>query len=190
MSNCQSTYQVVSALWKKYGEMAKKLGCTVVGAVTESPQSVPECIRAADKVEEIVDDMISGWNSLVGTSSFATLGPRMLDPGTEYAGTLIGPTERTFVTQTPCHFERGRVRLSERDGKAKTAIEIWLTDPDGHCTEVGNYLLNEDNTEKKDEIHQTIDKTFSGAIGKFVIVHLKGYSVLDKFKYTVRLTEA
>lgn len=189
MSNCQSTYEVVGALWKKYGEVAKKFGCAVAGTVTTNPELIPECIRAADKVEEVCDDMISGWNSLVGTSSFATLGPRMLDPGTEYAGTLIGPTERKYVSQIPLHAERGRVRLSERDGKAKTAVEIYLMDSDGHCTTVGNYLLNEDNTEKKD-VYQTIDKTFSGAMGKYVIVHLKGYSVLDKFKYTLKLTEA
>lgn len=189
MSNCQSTYQVIGELWEKYGEVAKKLGCAVAGAITTNPELIPECIRAADKIEDVCEDMISAWNSLVGTASFATLGPRMLNPGTEYAGTIIGPTERTFITHIPCHFDRGRVRLSEKDGKAKTEINIWLTDPNGHCTEVGNYLLNEDNTEQKD-VFQTIDRTFSGAMGKFVIVHLDGKSVTNKFKYTVRLTEA
>ena len=189
MSQCKSAYGIVDDLWGKYGEVAKKAGCTVAGAVTENPQIIPECIKAADKVENTVGEMIKTWNSLAGKSTWATLGARMLAPGVKYKGTLVSTSGRMFVSPSPCHFDRGRVEISETDGKAKTSIDICLMDPNGKNSNVGSYTLNENKAEKKDS-DQTINKSFSGAMGKFVVVHLDAKSVANKFKYSIKLKEA
>lgn len=189
MSQCKSAYYIVDDLWGKYGEVAKKAGCTVAGAVAENPQIIPECIKAADKVEDTVGEMIKTWNSLAGKSSWATIGARMLAPGVKYKGTLVSTSGRMFVSPSPCHFNRGKVEISETDGKAKTSIDICLMDPNGKTSSVGSYTLNENKAEKKNS-NQTINKTFSGAMGKFVVVHLDAKSVANKFKYSIKLKEA
>ena len=176
-------------LWKEYGEVAKKSGCAVVGAALKNPAIVPDCIKAADKVEEVVGQMTRIWNSIAGRSSWATIGARMLEPGVNYDGALVGTSGRMFVSPSPCHFDRGRVKISQKGGKAKTDINICLMDPNGKTTSVGNYTLNENKAEKKDSL-QTINKTFSNAKGKFVVVHLDAKSVTNKFKYSIKLSEA
>ena len=189
MSTCKSAYNVVDDLYKEYGEVAKKAGCAVVGAATKNPAIVPDCIKAADKVEEVVGQMTKIWNSLAGQSSWATIGARRLDPGVKYDGTLIGTAGRMFVSPTPCHFNKGRVKISEKGGKAKTSVNICLMDPNGKTTSVGEYTLNENKAEKKDS-DQSINKTFSNAKGNFVVVHLDAKSVTNKFKYSIKLSEA
>ena len=189
MSTCKSAYSVVDDLYKEYGEVAKKAGCAVAGAALKNPAIVPDCLKAADKVEEVVGQMTKIWNSLAGQSSWATIGARRLEPGVKYDGKLVGTSGRMFVSPTPCHFDRGSVKISEKGGKAKTAINICLMDPNGKTTSVGSYTLNENNTEKKDS-DQTINKKFSKAKGKFVVVHLDAKSVTNTFEYSIKLSEA
>ena len=80
-------------------------------------------------------------------------------------------------------------QIWEKGGKAKTAINICLMDPNGKTTSVGSYTLNENKAEKNDS-DQTINKTFSNAKGKFFVANLDAKSVTRTFEYSIKLSEA
>lgn len=186
MTVSKSVYSLIGDLYEGYGEAAKKAGCGIVGAATKNPAVIPECLKAADKVEDVIEDAIDIWNQVIGKESSATLGTRILRPNTVYKGNLV--LERQFLTPAPFHKNNGIVRIEEIKGKAKATIEIYLIDPTSkQDTLIGKYILNEDKKEKKD-IGQLIRKEFSDAMGKFILVHLKSPIGTNRFKYSIELS--
>jgi hypothetical protein len=183
---CQSAFSVISSLWKNYGDIAKKLGCTAAGVATENPQVIIECLEKIGKVEESYKQMKGFWDKMSGDDSWATLGPRELPLKDPQEGKLVGTSGRTFISN-PFRYDKARIVVRERDGKAKTEINICVMDGKGHTKELKTALWNEDKDEKKNLEHQKIDFVASGVKGKCVIVHLDGKSVANTFAYTVRL---
>lgn len=186
MSVNKSVYSLIGDLYDGYGEVAKGAGCAIVGAALTNPEIVPQCLQAANKVEDVIEDALDIWNKVIGKESSATLGTRILRPGITYKGNLFA--QRQFLTPTPYHGDTATVRIEEEKGKKKTTVKMYLIDPTDMTDKlVGQYLLNEDKDEKKD-IHQVIYKRIPNAEGKFVFITLEGPLGTNRFKYTLKLS--
>ena len=94
-----------------------------------------------------------------------------------------------FISQSPLHFDSGKFILTELAGKGKTEITLCLMDKSGNNKQIGSWTLNENKAEKKD-VGQRINKAFSKAKGKFVIVKISGKSVSNRFQYRLRIKKA
>jgi uncharacterized protein YcbX len=58
----------------------------------------------------------------------------------------------------------------------------------GQCNDVGVYTWNDDSDAK--DTRQHIDRTFSGTLGRLVLVNFDCKSFSNKLSYTIRLTQA
>ena len=52
MSQCKSAYSIVNDLWGKYGEVAKKAGCTVAGGIGVAGGTVAGGVGAESEEED------------------------------------------------------------------------------------------------------------------------------------------
>lgn len=157
--DCGSVASVTSDLWSKYGQLASNL-------------------PYADKV----DEMIKFWNQMAG-NSWAHIGPRRLDYGTNLAGTVVGPTDRVFIAAAPTNKSSVEVKINKLDGKAKTSVTVCKVDAAGNKVKLWDFTADNGNYTK------TWTKTVSGMQDQILTVHLHGHSATNKFKYTVRATK-
>ena len=156
---CGSVASVTSDLWDKYGKLASNL-----------------------PYAEKVDEMIKFWNSMAG-NSWAKIGPRRLDYGTNLDGTVVGPTTRVFVAETPTNTDKVEIKLNKLDGKAKTSVTVCKVDKSGRKTKLWDFTADNGNYTK------TWTKTLSGVKDELVTVNIVGHSATNKFKYTLRATK-
>jgi hypothetical protein len=157
--NCGSVASVTSDLWDKYGGLASNL-----------------------PYAEKVDEMIKFWNSMAG-NSWAKIGPRRLDFGKNLNGSVVGPTSRVFIAETPSNKDKVEVKIDKLDGKAKTSITVCSVDKAGRKTKLWDFTADNGNYTK------TWKKTVSGVKDGIVTVNIVGHSATNKFKYTVRATK-
>ena len=184
--SCESTSSVITDLWKQYGELAKKVGCTAAGIATSNPAIVVECVEKLNKAEEVLKNMISYWNKMAG-NSWAKLGHRSLTVGSSETGTIVGPGDRTFMTPVPLSYDTVKLTLEETDGKGETYVEVCLNNGSGKCTKVKSTTFNEDKAGKSG--HGKIEVNIDNAKGKYLVVLLNGKSVTNKFEYKISLAK-
>jgi hypothetical protein len=157
--DCGSVASVTSDLWDKYGALASNLPYT-----------------------QKVDEMIKFWNSMAG-NSWAKIGPRRLDFGKNLAGTVVGPTTRVFIAETPSDKNQVEVKIDKLDGKAKTSITVCKVDKTGRKTKLWDFTADNGSYTK------TWTKTLSGVKDELITVNIAGHSATNKFQYTVRATK-
>ncbi|MBL8740033.1 MAG: hypothetical protein JNK04_03030, partial [Myxococcales bacterium] len=121
-SACTSGSKVTAAIWEKYGESLKKVGCTKGG---------DKCA----KMEQVVKDMIAFWNQQVG-GSWATIGPREIAFEGKLDGKILAGGERLFVTKLPVtDADEVTVTVKKEGGKAPAKVRISLIDESQKCIE-------------------------------------------------------
>jgi hypothetical protein len=119
MYNCKSAYQVVAQVWEAFGPIAKEVGCAIATTAAGTPEAVAGCIKALDKVEEVADQVMTAWNRLAGSSTWATIGPRSLELGTRYKGTLFSTGSRLFITPLMCTSSQARLEITRSMPRAR-----------------------------------------------------------------------
>lgn len=157
--DCGSVSSVTADLWSEFGTLAANL-------------------PYASKV----DAMIKFWNTMAG-DGWGHIGPRRLVYGTNLAGTIVGPTDRVFIAETPTNESSVEIKIKKLDGKAKTSVTVCKVDGAGNKVKVWDFTADNGNYTK------TWTKTVSGVKDQIVTVHLHGHSATNKFKYTVRATK-
>ena len=182
MTSCQSAITFVSKLWKEYGDIATTLGCAAT-----SDEDIMNCLEKTDNVEETAKKAMASFKRLAAkNNSSLTIGPRLLKPNTWEKGTIWGTTGRLFITAVPMDLDEVSLIIKELDGKGKVGIAICLVDQEGKDEKVIDYTLNENKSEKRND-SQEIRLTLRDVKGKFVICHIDGKSVANKFKYKIFL---
>ncbi|MGH2553347.1 MAG: hypothetical protein ACRDEB_06495, partial [Chitinophagaceae bacterium] len=131
--SCESTSSIILDLWKEYGALATKAGCTAAGIATSNPELIIACVEKVKKTEETITKLISKWNQFAG-NSWAKIGPRSLKLGSSETGTITGPGDRTFITPAPFNCNTVKLTLDETDGKGETDVDICLMSTSGKCT--------------------------------------------------------
>jgi hypothetical protein len=157
--DCGSVTSVTADLWEEFHDLAANL-------------------PYASKVAA----MISFWNKAVGDGRWK-IGPRRLVYSTSHSGTVIGPTDRVFVAETPSDKDSVEIKLSKTDGKAKTSVTVCKVDSAGNQVKLWDFTSDIGNDTK------TYTKTLSGMKDRILTVHLHGHSLGNTFEYSLRATK-
>jgi hypothetical protein len=194
MASCDSAISAIVNLWGEYGEIAKRLGCTAagvaVGVATSNPQAalmtIQQCLERADKIEDAIRTAESAFSEVIGRTSGLTIGPRLLRLDTWESGTIVGTTERLFLTAAPMSRNSATFLLHEQGGKGKVSVTVCAFTADRDHRKLVDFVVNESEAEKDDK-DQKFSIRLSGVEGRWISVHLDGKSVANTFKYKLKL---
>jgi hypothetical protein len=198
MASCESAVSAITNLYKKYGDVAGKIGCTVAGgvagALAENPavalKTIQTCLETKDLVEKAIKEAEAQYSSVIGKTSGLTIGPRLLPLDSWQSGTIISTGERLFLTAAPMPTNNPVLKIRELDGKGKVSVTVCsFTLSEGgkaDTKKIKDFLVNEDNKEKKDK-SQSFDITLSGVENRWISVHFDGKELFNTFKYKVML---
>ncbi|MBI2369626.1 MAG: hypothetical protein HYV08_05195 [Deltaproteobacteria bacterium] len=171
---CGSVASIAADLWKKYGEVAKQVGCYAAQA-----EGVPYagCYAAASTYEKTAKEMISHWNQMA-KGGWAKIGPRELEFGRRLDGTLVSVGERVFITRAPLNKDRVELRVRKTGGRAEGSVTVCKIDEKGKSTKLWDFDLEEGSKSRK----------LTGVQNHLLSVHLDAKGITKKFEYTLRAT--
>lgn len=167
--SCSTVADTGSKVWKHTGP-------TVRAAMTSSG---PFGATAA-KALKLVQDGIKVWNKLAGDKSWAKIGPRRMDYGEWNTGTLIGPTERMFISGIPA-VNPVKLEFHKLDFDGEVRVVVCKVPEKGKAQELRTFTVN--SKTKKGLVKSF---TLNQAKGHLITVVLHGKSVAKKLKYKVR----
>jgi len=195
--NCKSPAQLVSNIWKKWGDTIIAVGCVAKSAAAASAAAPvtggvslaatatlsATCIRNTQKYKEAIEKMVSAFNDLADNGP-ATLGPRRIEFGNLQTGVLIGPMDRTFVSVYPMDKDSVTFRVKKVEGDSKAEVVICKIDTQGTVTNLAVFETDEKDPDGKEYV-----KTVTGVSNFLVQIRLNGKSAVKKFKYQFRATK-
>lgn len=194
---CESFAQIFTDVWKKWGETIIKVGC-VAKAVATTSAAAPvtggtsiaatvtlsaTCIKNAAKYKEAAEAMVIAFNALADNGQ-ATLGPRRIEFGNPQSGTLIGPSNRTFVSVYPMDKNSVSFKVKKLEGESKVEVVICKIDGDNKLTNLAVFNFTGDEKDGTE-----IVKTVSGVENSLVQIRLNGQSAVKRFKYQFTATK-
>lgn len=188
---CEGFAQILTDVWKKWGETIIKVGCVVKAAATTSAAAPltggasvaatitlsSTCIKNAAKYKEAAEAMVRLFNQLADNGQ-ATLGPRRIEFGSPQSGTLIGPSNRTFVSVYPMDKNSVSFKVKKLEGDGKVEVVICRIDGESKLTNLAVFNFTGDEKDGTE-----IVKTVSGVENNLVQIRLNGQSAVKKFKY-------
>ena len=167
--SCATVADVSSKVWDETPPLVKN------ALATSGPFGA-----SAIKAIKMIDKGIQIWNKLSGDESWSKIGPRRLDFDEWSTGTLIGPTERMFLSGIPA-VNPVRVDFHKLDFGGKVTVVICRVPEKGKPTPVKTFTVAPDAPPGKIK-----SVTIDNAKGKIISVVLHGKSVGKKLKYKVR----
>jgi|GEM_PF-1618132 len=179
--SCSSAASVTSSLWKKYGDVATKLGCTVASAASQGAVDLVTCVQQVGKYDESVKKMVGYWNTMAA-SSWATIGPRRWDMDKTHKGKIVGTAGRMFIMPAPVEDNNFYVELEKTDGKGKASFTVCQVAPDGTKKKVWDMTVAPGSDNKG----KTWRKRLPNTKGYIYTVHLDGKSVAKSLSYQLR----
>ena len=185
-ADCTKAEDIGKEIWRNYLSAGVAAGCITAAALTGplAPATVAGCLASAAAWGAIQDDAIEFWNSRVGTSSWATVGPRDLLLNDSESGTLWGTSGRLFVTVTPAP-AGSKVTVTETDGKAEAAASICVVSSSGVASKVKSHTFNNSSSAKSNDSESFSYTLTSDAV---VAIHIDAKSVTNKLSYKVKVT--
>lgn len=167
--SCKTVADVSSKVWKETPPAVKT-------AISSSGAFGATAIKAI----KLIDKGVQIWNKLAKDKSWAKIGPRRIDFDEWNEGTLIGPTERMFVSGIPA-VNPVRIDFHKlgKDGKVKVVI---CQVPEHGPAKVVKSFTVEAGANKGLVKSVTLNK----AKGNIITVVLHGKSVGKSLKYKVR----
>jgi len=188
---CESFAQIFADVWKKWGETIIKVGCVAKAAATTSAAAPvtggtslaatvtlsATCIKNATKYKEAAEAMVKLFNALADNGQ-ATLGPRRIEFGNPQNGTLIGPSNRTFVSVYPMDKNSITFKVKKIEGDGKVEAVICRIDADNNITNLAVFNFTGDEKDGTE-----IVRTVTGVENQLVQIRLNGQSAVKKFKY-------
>src|SRR5712691_4229088 len=194
---CESFAQIFTDVWKKWGETIIKVGCVVKAAATTSAAAPvtggasiaatvtlsATCIKNATKYKEAAEAMVVLFNALADNGQ-ATLGPRRIEFGSNQFGTLIGPSNRTFVSVYPMDKNSVTFKVKKLEFDGKVEVVICKIDADSKMTNLAVFNFTGDEKDGTE-----IVKTVSGVENHLVQIRLNGQSTVKRFRYQFSATK-
>jgi len=188
---CESFAQIFTDVWKKWGETIIKVGCVVKAAATTSAAAPvtagaslaatvtlsATCIKNASKYKEAAEAMVLAFNALADNGQ-ATLGPRRIEFGQNQLGTLVGPSNRTFVSVYPMDKNSVTFKVKKLEFDGKVEVVICKIDADSKMTNLAVFNFTGDEKDGTE-----IVKTVTGVENQLVQIRLNGQSAAKRFKY-------
>jgi hypothetical protein len=169
--SCTTAANTGSKVWKHAGPVVKNSLKTTgpVGAT-------------AAQVASFVEQGVKLWNKIAKDDSWAKIGPRRLDIDKGFdEGTLVGPTERLFLTGVPAT-NPVIVDINKVDHNGKVKVVVCMVPEKGSAKEVKSFTIDKDT--KKGNLKSI---KIPNAKGHVIAVALHGKSVGKKLKYKVRV---
>jgi hypothetical protein len=166
--------------------------CTTVASTSskvwaETPKLVKDAIASsgpfgstAMNAAKLIDKGIRIWNKLASDKSWAKIGPRRMDFGEWNKGTLIGPTERVFISGIPA-VNPVEVAFHKTGSKGKVKVVVCKVPEKGKAKVVKSFTVWPNDKEgliKKVSI--------PNAKGHIITVVLHGKSLGKQLEYKVR----
>ena len=182
--SCTSAAKVFSDIWDKYGVYAVAAGCAA-GSAAAGGLTFTTCFTNANTYAAITEQMVTFWNDSAN-NSWSTIGPRRLEFNKTLTGTIVGPTERLFVTETPVDKDSVTITVKKTDGKQENNITICKIDQTNKCTVVGTYTFANGDS----NIGKEYTKTITGTRGYLIVVHTAAAKAnLNEFHYSIKATK-
>jgi len=131
------------------------------------------------KFHELIGKLRTVWNEAAGNSS-AKIYNRAIYFNTKVKGTVIGSTQRTFVSEDT-ESNKVKIILEKLKGKAETEVCISVFNKEEGRTEQRKYYTFENG-------NYTKTKTFilNNVSDSYIIINIKGNSTLNSFKYEIK----
>lgn len=167
--SCATAADVSSDIWNETPPLVKN-------AIANTGPFGASAIKAI----KMIDEGIKIWNKLSGNKSWAKIGPRRLDFGEWNTGTLIGPTERMFLSGIPA-VNPVKVDFHKLDHEGKVKVVICKKPQKGKAKAVKTFTV--EAGAKNGKVKSVI---IDDAKGHVISVVLHGKSVAKKLKYKVR----
>jgi hypothetical protein len=168
--SCTTAANTGAKVWNKAGPLVKK------ALATTGPTGA-----TIAQVATFVEQGIKLWNEIVGDDTWAKIGPRRLDFDKAFdEGTLIGPTERLFLTGVPAT-NPVTVDFNKVEFDGEVSVTVCKVPERGPAVRVATFTV--DRTTRTGNV-RSID--IADAKGNVIAVALHGKSLANKLKYKVR----
>ncbi len=164
--SCTTAADVGSKVWKHAGPTVKTAlkGAGPFGATAATAAS-------------FIEKGIKLWNKIAGDQTWAKIGPRRMDFGKWNDGTLIGKTERLFLSAIPA-VNPVVVDFERLDMKGEAKVVICKVPEKGKAMVVKSFTTTEKSKNKTVKIDD--------AKGYVIAVALHGKLAVKSVKYRVR----
>ncbi|MGH1342893.1 MAG: hypothetical protein ACRBN8_15125 [Nannocystales bacterium] len=167
--SCKTAADVSSKVWKETPGVVKT-------AIAKSGPFGATAIQAL----KLIDEGVKIWNKLSGDKSWKTIGPRRIDFEKWNKGTLLGPTERMFISGIPA-VNPVEIDFHKLDHGGKVKVVVCKVPNKGKAVAVKSFEVAPDARKGKIKTVRIDD-----AKGHIITVVLHGKSVTNKLKYKVR----
>lgn len=140
-----------------------------------------QCIATTTAASQLPDKIVGFWNSITGSDTWATIGPRKLLVGRTQSGNLVAPFDRKFVTPAPVRLAGSEydgtrpltLTLKELDGRARVTARVCTVTPYNHYDRLLAFSVNETPEERQDQ-SQHIVYSLNNVRWQYLIVYLDG----------------
>lgn len=180
--DCSSVAAYASEIWDQYVVEAREAGC--LSPVRGARKWVACGVRASVNQSRLGDRMVGWWNTMAD-GSWATIGPKRLDPDWQ-EGTLLGTTGRVWMGTSPVNTGRTTVTVEKLDGVVPTEVVVCASREGGSTREIARYRFSQG----RDNIGRARTFEFDDLEADLVAVKLdgKGKIPTNQFHYRIRLT--
>lgn len=168
--SCATAASTGAKVWDKAGPLVRS-ALTTSGPVGAT----------AAQITTWVDRGIQLWNLIAGDESWAKIGPRRLDFEKSFdEGTLIGPTERLFLTGIPAT-NPTTVDFNKVDFDGEVSVTVCKVPEKGQPVHVATFTVD-----KNTKVGNVRSIEIPDAKGNVIAVALHGKSLGKKLQYKVR----
>lgn len=167
--SCKTVADVSGKVWNETPGVVKT-------AIAKSGPFGATAIQAL----KLIDEGVKIWNKLSGDKNWKKIGPRRMDFEAWNKGTLLGPTERMFVSGIPA-VNPVEIDFHKLDHAGKVKVVVCKVPKKGKAVAVKSFEVAPDAPNGKVKTVR-----INGAKGHVITVVLHGKSATNKLKYKVR----
>jgi len=177
---CNSGATITADIWDEVTSLYATIPCSVGDGVASE-----DCLELVKDLFDHQRHLINFWNN-AANNNWATIGPRQMQIDKKYEGTLVGSTERLFITPYPSHKKKVIITIRELNGKGKTGVAVCTVNEFNESQTVATRWFN-DTKDRKDDEREIRQVVIDNAKGKIIKVHLDGKSATNTLKYRINV---
>lgn len=179
--SCGPAAAAAADAWKKYGEIARKVGCAVSAVASQGTTDYGACYVAANTFDRMAQEMSEAIDGLAEGGP-ATPGPRPLPFGQRVDGALSSTGGWLFISAGPSNKDEVTLTLFKESGKARTRVTVCKVDKTGKAEKLWETAFDSG----KDHVGKQQTRTFKGARDQILTVYLDVQSLSSKFTYWLK----
>ncbi|MEZ4220624.1 MAG: hypothetical protein R3B13_06800 [Polyangiaceae bacterium] len=167
--SCQTVANTTAKVWKNTPAAVKQ-------AIAKSGPYGATAIAAI----KLIATGVKIWNMLAKDDSWARIGPRRMDFDAWQDGTLVGISERMFISGIPA-VNPVEIEFKKLDRNGKAKVVVCEVPENGKARPVTSFVID-----KEDKDGETRTVKIDGAKGKIITVVLHGKNATKSLKYKLR----